>query len=175
METMRIFTDVMNFILPIIAIIISIYTLIKQHNLEKKTSAPCIIIHKDEILLDNNWSFTKDETIKGKSVNIRSSVLSRNSRQEKEESELFTTIILNYSNKDINLFDVTDPDCTRFFNHSIRLLGLSENFTHKFFKSVRDLKEKSFNKEIHERNLINIKKYTSKELTKMCTNYCKFN
>lgn len=58
---------------------------------------------------------------------------------------------------------------------AMRLLGLSENFTHKFFKSVRDLKEKSFNKEIHERNLINIQKYTSKELTKMCTNYCKFN
>lgn len=58
---------------------------------------------------------------------------------------------------------------------SMRLLGLSENFTHKFLKSVKDLKEKSFNKEIHQKNITNIKKYTTKELVKMCTNYCKFN
>lgn len=58
---------------------------------------------------------------------------------------------------------------------TMRLLGLSENFTHKFFKSVKDLKEKSFNKETHERNIIKIQKYTTKELVKMCTNYCKFN
>ena len=105
---------IVNYILPTIAIIISVYTLKKQDNLEKKTSAPCIIIHKDEIVLENNWRFEKDEKFEGKSVNIRSSVLNN-----RGNSELFTTLVLNYSDKSIKLSSVTEIDYKKFLNHSI--------------------------------------------------------
>lgn len=109
-----IFNIIISAILPIIAIIISIYALIKQDALEKKVSSPCIIIHKDEIVLENRWVFTKFEEYEMKSVNLRSNVLYNNGR-----SELFTTLILNYSEKRISLSKVTEEDYIKFLNHSI--------------------------------------------------------
>lgn len=59
---------------------------------------------------------------------------------------------------------------------SMRLLGLSENFTHKFLKSVSGIREKSFDVDKHNQNISTIlKRYPTKELVKRCTTYCKFN
>lgn len=119
---MNILDFINNGILPIIAIILSVFsclialiTLIKQQQYEKKTSAPCIIIQKDEIVLGNNWVFTElNEKFGRKSINIMSNVLTRN-----EESELFTTLILNYSEEVMTLSDIEDEECKRFLNHAI--------------------------------------------------------
>lgn len=101
-------------ILPIIAIIISLYTLKKQNTTEKKISAPCFIIDKEEIILENKWNFTNDIKFNKKSINVLSCVLSRGRKHE-----LFTTLILNFANHEISLSDVNDNEVKDFFNHAI--------------------------------------------------------
>lgn len=123
MNTFLFILDIFNIgILPIIAIILSVFSCLiarkslkRQHQYEEKTSAPCIIIQKDEIVLGNNWMFTElNEKFGRKSINIMSNVLTRN-----RESELFTTLILNYSEEEMTLSDIIDEECKRFLNHAI--------------------------------------------------------
>lgn len=69
------------------------------------------------------------------------------------------------------LLDATDGKIK-----AMRILGLSENFTDKFLQSVDEIKGKDFNEETHQQSMNTIyQRYPTRELVRMCRNYCKFN
>ena len=57
---------------------------------------------------------------------------------------------------------------------TIRLLGLSENFTRSLFGAIMDQKMTEYNKAEYDKNVDELfKAYTTKEIVKLSKNYCK--
>ena len=57
---------------------------------------------------------------------------------------------------------------------SMRLIGLSANFTRDLYAAILEEGQKSFDVDEYEQNINEIySKYTTKQLLKLCTSYCK--
>ena len=59
---------------------------------------------------------------------------------------------------------------------SIRMMGLSENFTRKLFEAAMEQKSKDFDEAEYDETVLQIKRrYTTKQIVNMSKVYCKIN